>query len=123
MMLLRCEETFLAAREKALERHLLSFAGVSRWILVLSRLPEFSSVFKDGIVAPEESLIVGLPVLSENRDELHPARSLDDILVEIGNNVSMLDNDMSNSQKQNSGVLLHGQGMSVPGRSVNPSLS
>ena len=121
MMLLRCEETFLAAREKALERHLLSFAGVSQWILDLSRLPEFSSVFKDGIVAPEESLIVGLPILSEDGEELHPARSLDDILVEIEKKTIMLDKDMHNCQRENPSVLLSGPVMSEPGKSMNPS--
>ena len=84
MMLLRCEESVLATRERALERHLLSLAGVSRWVLDLSRLPEFSDAFKDGIVASEEHLIAGLPVLSEDGEELCRHRSLEDVLAEIG---------------------------------------
>jgi hypothetical protein len=84
MMLLRCEESVLTTREKALERHLLSLAGVSSWILDLSRLPEFSDAFRDGIVASEDHLIVGLPVLSEDGEEMCRHRSLEDVLAEIG---------------------------------------
>jgi hypothetical protein len=83
MMLLRCEESVLTTRERTLERHLLSLAGVSRWILDLSRLPEFSDAFRDGIVAAEDHLIVGLPILSEDGEEVCRPRSLEDALGEI----------------------------------------
>ena len=121
MMLLRCEETVLAARERALEQHLLSFAGISRWIIDLSHLPEFSSVFKDGIVAPEDSLIAGLPVLSEDGEELHPARSLNDILVEMEKKTIMLDKDTHNLQRENTSVFLSKPMMPEPGKSIEPS--
>ncbi|MFN3660820.1 MAG: hypothetical protein ACK4TN_06240, partial [Brevinematales bacterium] len=100
MMLLRCEESVLSSHMRSFEGRYVSLKGISKWVLDLSFLNNFSSVFSRGVEVVEDMPIAGISVLDDIGDVLYSARSVSEVLdvfYKKGDIRSDIDLNMGNS--------------------------